>query len=252
MLHVVYVVPCYNEAARLDLAAFETLLELGPVHLLFVDDGSTDATAELLGRFVSAHEGRAALHRMPKNSGKGEAVRTGLRRAIADGAPFVGYADADLATPPAELARLASFAVASTHEVVMGSRIARAGARIERRPARHYLGRFFATYASLLLDARVYDTQCGAKVLRASTRLSRALEVPFVSRWVFDIELLARLMNDRDNPMPFSHVIEIPLDRWEDVGGSKIRAAAVPRIAGDILRASVEIGSLRRAGRRPR
>lgn len=249
MLHVAYVVPCYNEAARLDLAGFEELLELGPLRLVFVDDGSTDATAELLERFATAHEGRVLVLRLERNAGKGEAVRSGLRRAMELGAPFVGYADADLATPPEELARLARIALDSTAEVVMGSRIARAGARIERKPVRHYLGRIFATYASLLLDARIYDTQCGAKVLRSGPRLSRALERRFVSRWVFDIELLARLLNDPLHPMPLEHVIEIPLERWEDVGGSKIRVTSVPKIAGDVLKATAEIGSLRRGGR---
>lgn len=246
MLHVVYVVPCYNEAARLDFAGFEALLELAPVRLLFVDDGSADDTAALISRFAQAHDGRVSLHRMDRNRGKGEAVRTGLQIAIERGAPLVGYADADLATPPEELARLARVALDSSADVVMGSRVARAGARIDRRPARHYLGRVFATYASLLLDVRIYDTQCGAKVLRAGARLARALERPFVSRWVFDVELLGRLLNDPRDPMPFERIVEVPLDHWQDVGGSHIKPASVPGIARDIVRATVEIGELRR------
>lgn len=247
MPELVYVVPCYNESARLDFAGFEALLAAGPLRLMFVDDGSSDATAEKIGRFAAAHEGRVELFALPRNVGKGEAVRAGLARAMGQGAPWVGYADADLATPPDELARLAKVALGSTADVVMGSRVARAGARIERRASRHYLGRFFATYASLLLDARIYDTQCGAKLLRTGPRLARAIATPFVSRWVFDVELLARLLHDPTDPMAFDRIVEVPLERWEDVGGSHIRARSVPGIARDVARATVSIGRLRRA-----
>lgn len=245
MRHVVYVVPCFNEASRLDLAGFESLLGLAPCRITFVDDGSTDDTRALLTRFAVAHEGRVRVHAMDANRGKGEAVRVGMNLALADGAPFVGYADADLATPAEELARLATIALDSRADVVMGSRVARAGASIDRKAARHYLGRVFATYASLLLEARIYDTQCGAKVFRADARLSRALATEFVSRWVFDVEILARLLHDRASPMPLDRLLEVPLERWTDVGGSKIRAGAVPGIALDILRATVAVKSNR-------
>ena len=63
------------------------------------------------------------------------------------------------------------------------------------RRARHYVGRLFATASSLILDMTVYDTQCGAKVLRAGPALRAALATPFHSRWAFDVELLGRLHN---------------------------------------------------------
>lgn len=245
MLQVVYVIPCFNEAARLDLAGFAELLELTSVSLLFVDDGSTDETLATLAPFARAHEGRVRVLSLAANGGKGEAVRAGLRDALEAGASLVGYADADLATPPDELARLARFALDSHADVVMGSRVARAGAAIERQTGRHYLGRVFATYASVLLDARIYDTQCGAKVLRGGPRLGRALARPFVSRWAFDVELLGRLLYDRDDPMPFDRVIEVPLERWRDIGGSHIRVSGLPSIALDVARASWSMGALR-------
>src|SRR5262249_44417648 len=68
------------------------------------------------------------------------------------------------------------------------------GTDIQRTAARHYLGRVFASLASLTLAARVYDTQCGAKMFRRTLALAAALEVPFLSRWIFDVELLGRLL----------------------------------------------------------
>lgn len=244
---VVYVVPCFNESKRIDRAAFEQLLELPAIRLCFVDDGSTDDTRAILARFRDAHPSRVSFLALPSNRGKGEAVRAGLADALATGASWVGFADADLATPPSELRRLAERALASHADVVMGSRIARAGAHIDRRPVRHYLGRVFATYASVLLDARMYDTQCGAKLFRAGPRLARALATPFASGWVFDVELLGRLLFDPREPMPEGAVLEVPLDRWSDVAGSHIRPSAIPRIARDVARVSLDVTRARRA-----
>ena len=92
------------------------------------------------------------------------------------------------------------------------------GHRIERSWARHYLGRLFATASSQVLGLPVYDTQCGAKVFRDGPALRAALATPFTSRWAFDVELLGRLGTGADR-----RFLEVPLERWHDVGGSKLR-----------------------------
>ena len=108
---------------------------------------------------------------LPANRGKGEAVRLGLRAALAGGHDVVGYYDADLATPPAEMARLVEELRGDPARVmVIGSRVALLGHDIERSAVRHYLGRLYATAASVVLRLPVYDTQCGAKVVRAGPR----------------------------------------------------------------------------------
>jgi len=247
------VVPCYNEATRLHVGEFERLVADQPwLSLVLVDDGSTDATAEVLERLRCLAPERHRVVRLERNSGKAEAVRLGLRSALAEGATVVGYVDADLSTPVDEILRLLESLRASPSVfAVLGARVRLLGHRIERTPLRHYLGRVFATVASIALRLPVYDTQCGAKVFRATPALRAAVETPFTSRWIFDVELLARLLRGAASaePVPPGALREMPLRAWRDVGGSKLRASSMLRAGLQLLGLLVHQRLLERRGR---
>lgn len=226
--NVIVVIPCFNEATRFMPAEFARLLSDERISLLFVDDGSTDGTRDALVQFAEAHP-RASVLALGQNQGKGEAVRAGLRRALASAPDALGYLDADLATPISEVGRLLERLAHSSAGAVIGARVAHLGADIDRRASRHYLGRIFATAASLILDVAVYDTQCGAKFFRNSEQLATALEDSFCSRWAFDVDLLGRLLQQG------VEVIELPLRQWRDADGTKVRPSAMLRAAVDLL-----------------
>ena len=221
----VIVVPCFNEARRIDEQAFCAIVATEQVRLLFVDDGSTDDTAEILRRMARSSDG-IEVFSLASNTGKAEAVRRGLLVAIRGGAGVVGYYDADLATPPEELLRLTR-ELQSRPELsgVLASRVARLGSSIERNALRHYVGRAYATIASTALGITVYDTQCGAKVFRVNDTLVAALAEPFRSSWAFDVELLDRLLHGdgRAPGLAVTSFVELPLAAWRDVTGSKMR-----------------------------
>jgi glycosyltransferase involved in cell wall biosynthesis len=232
----VVVVPCFNEVARLDADAVVSLLDDACTDVLFVDDGSTDGTRALLQALARVHAPRVRVLAIDDNRGKGEAVRRGLLAAVEAGADVVGFLDADLSTPVEEMRRiLAVLDERADVDVAMGARVAMLGRTIERSPTRHYLGRVFATAASTLLGVQVYDTQCGAKAFRIGPALRAALAAPFVSRWAFDVELLARLLST----LPVSRVVEVPLLRWHDVPGSSLSPGAMVRAGVDLLRIGV-------------
>jgi len=243
------VVPCYNEASRLRTDAFRRFAGEHPeTSFLFVDDGSRDGTSARLQELVEASSSRQfRVLSMERNQGKAEAVRRGVLAALAERPAFIGYWDADLATPLEELPRFVD--VLARHpelDVVLGARVRMLGRSIERSSARHYLGRIFATAASWTLELPVYDTQCGSKLFRVDDDLETLFARPFLSRWVFDVELLARLgqvRRERGRPPPEACVYELPLDRWRDEPGSKVRPFDFVRGLRDVLR-------LRRAYRR--
>lgn len=240
LLPTTIVVPCYNEASRLDVDGFVSILDTANIVLLFVDDGSTDATLATLQEAKERAPERIFVLALQPNQGKASAVRMGLLQAMESGALRVGFADADLATPPEELVRLATVASESDKDAVIGSRIAFLGMEIQRNYARHLLGRVFATAASVILDVPVYDTQCGAKFFR-SDRLQRVLDEPFHSRWAFDVELLGRLIADGGS------IVEVPLKRWTDVPGSTIHVGSMVRSAIDLVQ--IRSALARRRGR---
>ncbi len=226
------VVPAWNEARRLDDAAFLAFVtSQDVVDLHFVDDGSQDATPTRLAALAAASPGRITVQRLEPNRGKAEAVRAGLIAVLGEGYPLVGYLDADLAAPLDTALLLRDELVRRLNvSMVLGSRVKLLGWRIRRSERRHYLGRLFATCASITLALPVYDTQCGAKAMRASPALVAALQAPFLSRWLFDVELIARL---RD-AVGEAALREVPLPQWEDPGGSSVGFK-------DFLRAPLEL-----------
>jgi len=248
---VTIVVPCFNEEHRLRAAGFAPLTAAG-FRVLFVDDGSTDGTQEVLRQTCALLGEGASVLNLPRNQGKAEAVRQGLLAGIASGAAVVGYLDADLATPAAEMVRLVGHLGAGTR-AALGSRVALLGLQIERRASRHYLGRVFATAASLLLDLRVYDTQCGAKAFAATPLLSAALDERFSARWAFDVELIGRLLAGAPGleGLVAADFLEMPLRSWVDVAGSKLRPLHFPILGLELLRIRAALARRRKAAAPP-
>jgi len=244
MSETLVVVPCYNEAARLDVNAFRSFAAThSTIRFLFVNDGSRDATLDIIRGMAADNPDAFAAHSLARNAGKAEAVRTGMVEGLKSSPDFIAFWDADLATP---LHSIPDFVeILDQHpsiQLVMGSRVNLLGRTIERRPLRHYLGRVAATLASLTLGLSVYDTQCGAKMFRANIETAELFSTPFRTRWIFDIEILARMIAyRRRNGLAAveTSVYELPLLAWRDVRGSNIRLV-------DFLKSFLELRIVRR------
>ena len=231
MTRTTIVVPCYNEAMRLDTAAFAAALAQDPnLDFIFVNDGSSDETLARLRDFEKSQQGRVSIIDQQPNRGKAEAVRVGMLAGFRGDAHYVGYWDADLATPLDEIPRMVSvFEANPAREIVIGSRVKLLGRSIRRHTIRHYAGRVAATITSITLKLAVYDTQCGAKLFRGNREMQALFEAPLLSGWVFDVELIARLIQNRkDQGLSGAEDVlyEMPLNQWHDVAGSKMRASA--------------------------
>jgi dolichyl-phosphate beta-glucosyltransferase len=218
------VVPCYNEAIRFSPSDFSSFMSNhADIYFVFVNDGSRDNTGKILDDFAGSLSGQALTLHLEKNCGKAEAVRQGMHRLLAgNDFSLAGYWDADLATPLSEIPRMIKlFTSIPSLQFAAGSRFRRMGADITRHWYRHYIGRIFATIASIILRLPVYDTQCGAKLFK--TKLAANIfQEPFLTKWLFDVEIFSRATQIIGKNQVKNAICEMPLYKWEDKEGSKI------------------------------
>jgi len=233
------VIPCFNEAGRLKGDTFvEALAKNRSLDLIFINDGSSDGTGRKLADICAKHPLRSNVIELETNSGKAEAVRKGVLKAIEEEFDYIGYLDADLAAPFSEVEKMEAELKEKNADLIFGSRVKLLGKNITRKRSRHVIGRALATFASLALNLPVYDTQCGAKLFKNTGVIREAFGEPFLTGWLFDIEFIARFIiaKKASGKTGDNHwsIIEKPLDEWVDVEGSKIKLSHLPSIAKDM------------------
>ncbi len=240
MPRAIVVVPCYNEARRLNVRAFHEFARRDGAELLFVNDGSRDETLELLEDLHACHPDRFSFLHLAQNGGKAEAVRQGVLLALRTGADYVGFWDADLATPLEDIAGFCRILDTRPQvQVVLGTRMRLLGHRVERRPLRAWLGRLCARLATLPLGVQIFDTQCGAKLFRATDEVAQAFSQRFLARWIFDVEIFARMrlaaraagLNSLREML-----YEYPLDTWHEVKGSAVKSQDFVKAGMEMLK----------------
>jgi glycosyltransferase involved in cell wall biosynthesis len=217
------IIPAYNEAGRLPatLAALRQRIGGSPTEVIVVDDGSADATAEV-AEAGSSPALPVRVLRLPRNRGKGAAVRAGVAASTGD---TVLCMDADLAT---DLSSLEDFlGRLEDADIVVGSR-AVPGARVHNTTMlRTIMGRTFNRMVRVVARLDVHDSQCGFKAFRGDVaRLLFALSE--VDGFAFDPEvlLIARILGFR--------VVEVPVD-WTAVDGSSVRPLRDSLVTGCAL-----------------
>lgn len=240
------VVPAFNEAARIHLTLRRTLDHLERHHprfeIIVVDDGSTDATAQIVGDLA---RGRSDLRvvTLPQNRGKGAAVRRGMLEARGRARLFM---DADLSTPIEELDKLLLYLRApggvrapdgaarssadAGADVVIGSRgLRESDVRARQSRPRETMGKTFNLIVRALVIGGIRDTQCGFKLFTAA-----AAEDLFARQnldgFAFDVEVLM-LAKERGYS-----VREVPIV-WYHAPHSKVSPVTdSPRMLRDVLK----------------
>lgn len=230
MIETVVVVPCYNEENRLQQEAYLLLASRQPNTIfLFVNDGSQDKTQKILETLHSRSENCVFLNLL-QNVGKAEAVRQGILYAISqyNDIQSVSFYDADMATPYEDMQLMIQQLINKSRLMVVGCRFRHLGGYVERKFSRFLMGRLFATMAANILKLPVYDTQCGAKVFSVEAA-QHIFKESFISKWLFDVELFARLIDIYGYDKVLKNTQEYPLTAWYDVAGSKLNIKSILR-----------------------
>lgn len=234
------IIPCYNESNRLKVKEFSAFIKTnGDVYFIFVNDGSNDNTSVIIKDLYYTFPDRVILIDFEENRGKAEAVRRGILKALEMDFDNIGYFDADLSTPLNAIEKFCELLDKPETAIVMGARVKLLGRRIERKAFRHYLGRVFAACASIVLGVPVYDTQCGAKIFKNTKDLNIIFSKPFITNWIFDVEVLARfklLKLDESKRWIEESAIEYPLEEWIHVHGSHLKFIHYFRAVSDLIK----------------
>jgi dolichyl-phosphate beta-glucosyltransferase len=220
-LKFIIVIPAFRESVRLpyflDCLAKEFKKNFPNGRILVVDDGSGSVEQQVLmsklEKILQIHNNILAPLFLDRNLGKGGAILAGWDQNL--DYDYFGFIDADGAVSPDQACRvLYSIKEEDQKHAVFASRVRMLGRNVSRSVARHISGRVFALIIGVLIDKRVYDSQCGFKLIPNEYYI-------LIRKWLkgrrfaFDVEILAAL-----NRVGCS-IEEFPVD-WRDVPGSKV------------------------------
>ena len=211
-------IPAYNEEARIepvlrDYAAFFGAHYSGKFQIVVILNGCTDDTLGVVQKVAVNFPAVRALE-FKEPIGKGGALIEGLKlAALGD---FIGYADADGATPPSSLLDLTRHI--GEADCVIGSRWLRGSVlHQEQTTLRKFFSRCFHLIVEVLFWMRIKDTQCPCKLMRRAA-VEKIHSTLCITDLAFDVNLLVSLKRAGFK------ILEVPIE-WTDKAGSKVTAS---------------------------
>ena len=234
------VIPCYNEEKRLLSYEFKDSVHknLG-YHLCFVNDGSTDNTLSVLKKLKQENPQNISIYNCKKNGGKAEAVRQGILHLVKDQQfDYIGFLDAGLSTNFEYYDDLVKTMESSDFKIVSGSRISRMSDNSTKESARKIISMTINLIIQIILGLPFKDTLCGAKVMDREIA-SKMFNKPFVTKWLFDVELFIRIKKYFGKTEVKSMICEQPLKRWIHADGSKLLMRDSLKIAGQLAQIAI-------------
>lgn len=244
------VIPAFNEAGRIPAtlrSVVDCIRQRGwSAEVIVVDDGSTDATVQVVRDFA-ANAPEVRLLQNPGNRGKGYSVRSGLLQALGE---VVMFTDADLSAPMEEAEGLFA-AIADGADIAIGSRWMDRGRQTHRQPFyRQFFGRCFNAVTRLVMGLHFADTQCGFKAFtRAAAQTVFQLQT--IERWGFDPEILfiglKRGYRIQEVPVSWAHDERTRMSYLKD-GMKMLEEIAIVRWNAILGRYGKQVEHIHRAG----
>lgn len=228
-IDVSIVIPAFNEERRLPPTLLDMVDYLDrqsfSYEIIVVDDGSRDDTCEVVRKFERVRK-QVKLIQLPKNQGKGHAVRLGVLNTRGK---TILFADADGATPIEEFARLYT-AIQSGSDIAIGSRaLASLDTKVSTSVHRRLLGRIFNRWVNTALLPSITDTQCGFKMFTRNSALF-LFRRQNSDRFSFDVEILYIATKAA------LRIQEVAIN-WNNIPGSKVNLLVDSlRMLRDVLR----------------
>ena len=216
---LVVVVPTYNEAHNIGALVDRVLATEPQAHIVVVDDGSPDGTADFVAKL---QEGRPGLHLVQREAkrGLGDSLIAGLRWGMEHGASTIVTMDGDLSHDPAALPEMLE--AAATHDLVVGSRYIPGGSIPRWNVFRRALSRWGNLYQEVMLRLGIHDATSGYRAYSAQVLERLDLSKPHLEGFGFQIEMVRRVRAAGGT------VTEVPISFVErEMGESKIDRSTI-------------------------
>lgn len=195
-LHAI-VIPCYNEAVRFVSEDYIVFLNNNSaVKLCIVDDGSTDTTKSVLQKLQLDFPSQIEILSLPTNVGKGNAIRQGMEFSLSKfpNCSDFGFLDSDLSVDLNTYKKMLDIHRADNNIMTYASREKIRTTEIKNTAIRKIASVVAKIMVRWCFNLSINDTQCGAKIVNRKVAI-KIFQIPFNSRWLFDIEMFMRLKN---------------------------------------------------------
>lgn len=221
---VVLFIPCYNEEKRLKIDKIKKFISEHSkvMDFVFIDDGSNDNTIKIIKSNFSELRNVELLY-LPENIGKGNAIRHGVLH-ISLNYKYFAFIDADMDIPFEQITRIISMLEKNSVHL-LGISVRNFTNKIS---IRNFISISFICISNLIIRPKkiIRDTQCGCKVF--DSKLQFIFEKPFISNWLFDIEIFLRL---KQSNFKFSNSIsQVNLEVLNKSSNSNLKLHHFPRV----------------------
>ena len=220
---IAIIIPVYNEANRFDIKEFSFFAKNhSNIYWYFVDDGSTDLTNLLINQLKdSLPLVNIQLLKLETNQGKAEAVRTGVLCALsAHKYSYIGFIDGDLQIPLKQIPKLYKAVKSKAFDMAFSVRDFRRDFNVFKYRSVISYGMFFLNKSILNFEIPIRDSQCGCKLFSAHVA-ELLFNDPFISNWLFDIEILLRYKKSKH--FSEGNIIQVPLQKLNKSRDSKLK-----------------------------
>jgi hypothetical protein len=230
---IAVIVPCYNEFKRLNHLAFKEFSEQNPhMHFYFASDGSTDDTCNIITEKLLNNKTRFLID-YKINRGKAETVRDSIYKIYNDSVSYDYFAfiDADLAIPLEQINKIKGQADLCMDKSVFITVRTKKEFQQSKSKLRYYISviwKFF--FIKMFFGLNISDTQCGCKMFKKEI-IENTFKDNFISRWLFDIEIIFRAFKKQNNCL-----VEVPIIKLNDNSDSSINNRAILLLLKDVFK----------------
>jgi dolichol-phosphate mannosyltransferase len=185
----VVIVPTFNEKENIEKMVRKVMSLQGDFHLLIVDDGSPDGTAEIVRRLMTEFPDRLFMEERKGKLGLGTAYIHGFKWSLARGYNYIFEMDCDFSHNPDDLIRLHNACANQGADVAIGSRYVRGGKVMNWPMGRLMMSYFASVYVRIVLWMNVKDTTAGFKCYKRKVLETIDLDNIWFVGYAFQIEM---------------------------------------------------------------